>query len=76
MSQRADQIVDLVGQILPLSDYNSAYELVLQLRDLCEELTTGTDVSGDGAISLEEGEGGLEQIRQHLALMTAGEGLI
>ena len=76
VSERADQIVDLAGRILPMSDYNRAYTLVLQLRDLCEELTTGTDVSGDGAISLEEGEGGLEQIRQHLALMAEGEGLI
>ena len=75
MAQRADQIVDLAGQILPMSDYNQAYDLVLKLRDPVEELTTGADVSGDGAISLAEGEGGLEQVGQHMALMAEGEGL-
>ena len=76
VAQRVDQIVELAGQILPMSDYNGAFDLVLRLRDLCEGLTTGTDVSGDRAISLGEGEGGLEQIRQHMALMAEGEGLI
>ena len=75
VTQRADQIVDLAGQILPMSDYNRAYNLVLELRDLCEELTTGADLSGDGAISFGEGEGGLEQVRQHMGLMARGEGL-
>lgn len=75
VSERASQIVDLAGQILPMSDYNRAYNVVLQLRDLCEELTAGTDVSGDGAISLAEGEGGLEQVRRHMTLMAEGEGL-
>jgi len=73
VTQRALHIVELAGQILPMSDYNRAFNLVLQLRDLCEELTTGADVSGDGAISLSEG--GLEQVRQHMALMAEGEGL-
>jgi hypothetical protein len=74
VTRRVAQIVELAGQILPMSDYNRAFNLVLQLRDLCEELTTGADVSGDGVISL--GEGGLEQVRQHTALMAEGEGLI
>ena len=30
----------------------------------------------NGAISLEEGEGGLQQIQQHVALMAEGEGII
>lgn len=75
VAQRADQIVNLAGQILLMSDYNQAYDLVLKLRDPVEEVTTGADVSGDGAISLGEGEGGLEQVGQHVALMAAGEGL-
>ncbi len=75
VSQRADRIVELAEQVLPMSDYNRAYNLVLQIRDLCEELTTGADVSGDGAISWADGEGGLEQVRQHMALMAEGEGL-
>ena len=73
LTQRAEQIVEVAGQILPMSDYNRAYTLVLQLRDLCEELTTGVDISGDGAISLSEG--GLEQVRRHMGLMAEGEGL-
>ena len=75
VAQRADRIVELAGQIQPMSDYNRAYNLVLELRDLCEELTTGADISGDGAISFGEGEGGLEQARQHMELMARGEGL-
>lgn len=76
VTQRAEQIVDLGRQILSSGVYNRAYPLVEQLQVLCEELTTGTDVSDDGTISLEEGEGGIQQIQQHLALMVEGEGIL
>ncbi len=76
VTQRAEQIVDLARQILSSGVYTRAYPLVEQLQVLCEELTTGTDVSDDGDISLEEGEGGIQQIQQHLALMVEGEGIL
>lgn len=73
--QRVDRGVELAEQILTASDYLRASRIVGQLQALCEDLITGTDLSSDGTVSLEDGEGGLQQVRQHLALMADAEGL-
>lgn len=75
VSQRADQIVALARQVLSAGVYNEAYPLVQQLRDLGAEVIPGVDTSGDGAISLGEGEGGVEQIERHMALLVEAAGL-
>lgn len=74
VSQRADEIVALGEQILAAGDYLRASRLVGQMQALCEGLVTGVDSARDGTISLDEG--GLQHVRQHLALMADAEGLM
>jgi hypothetical protein len=73
VAQRVTEIVELAEQVLTTSDYNRAFGMVERLRRLCQQLTAGLDVSGDGSISLDEG--GLQHARQHMELMAQGEGL-
>jgi len=45
------------------------------MRVLAEELVSGRDANGDGTISWQEGEGGLDQVQQHMGFIAAAEGL-
>ena len=73
--QRADEVVGLARQVLAAGVYNEAYPLAQQLGDLGTELLTGADISGDGSISMGDGEAGLEQVERHMALLVEAEGL-
>ena len=72
-AERVDRIAAKVGEILAAGVYNLAYPLTDELVELAEALAAGTDASGDGTISLDEG--GLDQVERHLNLMAEGEGL-
>lgn len=75
VAQRADEIVAVVEQILAAESAGEAAPLVEELETLTGELVAGRDATGDGQISWQEGEGGLEHVEQHMGLMTSGEGL-
>ena len=42
---------------------------------LTAELQPGKDANADGRVGWQEGEGGLQQVEEHVKLMLAGEGL-
>jgi hypothetical protein len=44
-----------------------------QIVSLTEQLVAGADKNGDGRITWEEGEGGLQQAQEHVNLMLAAE---
>ncbi len=44
-----------------------------QLQATLETMMNGTDANGDGKITWEKGEGGLEQAAQHMGFMADGE---
>jgi hypothetical protein len=71
--QRADQIVSLAKQVQAATSAADAAALVSQIVSQCEQLTAGADANGDGRITWEAGEGGLQQIQQHVNLMLAAE---
>lgn len=75
VADRADEIVEVVGQIEDAYDYTEAGEHVQRLQTLVNQLTTGADADGDGQIGWQEGEGGLQHVEQHMELMARGEGL-
>lgn len=75
VAARADEIVEVVGQIEDAYDYTEAGEHVQRLQTLAEQLTTGADADGDGQVGWQEGEGGLQHVEQHMELMARGEGL-
>ncbi len=75
VSERAARIVELTDQVERASDYTAAAELVRQIRTLADQLVSGADLDGDGRISWGGGEGGLEQVRQHMTFMIEAEGI-
>jgi hypothetical protein len=72
--ERADAIAALAQKIRAASTAAEAAPLAAQMSTLCQQLTTGVDANGDGRISWETGEGGLDQALQHMQLMQKGEG--
>jgi hypothetical protein len=73
--ERADSIVALAKQIQAATSADEAAKLVGQLVSLTNQLTAGFDANGDGRITWQQGEGGLQQAQDHVNLMLAGEGL-
>jgi hypothetical protein len=71
--QRADQIVALAKQIQAATSATDAAALVSQMVSQCDQLMNGADANGDGRITWEAGEGGLQQVQQHVNLMLAAE---
>jgi hypothetical protein len=71
--QRADQIVALAKQIQAATSATDAAALVSQMVSQCDQLMAGADTNGDGRITWEAGEGGLQQVQQHVNLMLAAE---
>ncbi|MEO6876886.1 MAG: hypothetical protein ABI205_00290, partial [Gemmatimonadaceae bacterium] len=71
---RCDQIVALAKQVQAATDAPAAAALISQLVSLTSQLATGVDANGDGKITWEKGEGGLDQVQQHMNLMLAAEG--
>jgi hypothetical protein len=71
--QRADQIIALAKQIQAAASATDAAALVSQMVSQCDQLMAGADANGDGRITWEAGEGGLQQVQQHVNLMLAAE---
>jgi hypothetical protein len=70
----SDQIVQLGQQIDASTSASQAAPLVQQMQKLTAAIVSGTDANGDGRIGWQEGEGGLAQATQHMALLERGEG--
>jgi len=71
--QRSDQIIALAKQIQAATSAADAAALVSQMVSQCDQLMAGADANGDGRITWEAGEGGLQQVQQHVNLMLAAE---
>lgn len=72
---RSDQVVALAQRIQAATSAADAAPLVTQLVTLTQQLVAGADANGDGKVTWEQGEGGLQQAQDHLILMLAGEHL-
>jgi hypothetical protein len=70
--KRADQIIALAKQVQAATDAAAAAALVSQMASLCEQLIPGADANGDGRITWEDGEGGLQQAEEHVMLLLRG----
>lgn len=75
VARRADQIAELAARIAAAETAAVAAALVDEMRVLAEQLVSGRDANGDGTISWQEGEGGLDHVQQHMGFIAAGEGL-
>ena len=71
--QRVDSIIVLAKQVQAATDAAPAAALVNQIVSLTEQLIAGADANGDGRITWEAGEGGLQHAEQHVNLLLAAE---
>lgn len=70
---RADQVVALAQKVQRATSAAEAAPLVAQMATLAGQLMAGADANGDGRITWDAGEGGLQQADDHLQLMLKGE---
>lgn len=75
VAARATEMADLAERVAAARDYSTAEGLIEQMRRMAGQLTTGVDENGDGQIGWADGEGGLDQVEQHMGFIVAGEGL-
>lgn len=71
--ERADQIIALAQQVQNATSAADAANLISQIVSLTDQLVKGADTNGDGRITWEKGEGGLQQAQEHLTLMLGAE---
>ena len=50
-----------------------AAALLGQLVSVTAQIISGADMNGDGRVTWEQGEGGLQQAQDHMGLMLAAE---
>lgn len=75
VARRADEIASVVDEIQDAYDYTEAAGHVERLQTLVRQLTEGADANGDGEVTWQEGEGGLQHVERHMELMASAEGL-
>jgi len=71
--QRVDSIIVLAKQVQAATEAAPAAALVNQIVSLTEQLIAGFDANGDGRVTWEAGEGGLQHAEQHVNLLLAAE---
>ena len=66
---RIDQMLALAAQVRAATSAADAAKLVSQLASLGEQLVAGADANGDGRVTFEPGEGGMQHVDQHVKFM-------
>ena len=69
--ERAGAALAIAQKIQAATTAAEAAALVSQLTSAVEQLIAGVDLNGDGRISWDQGEGGLQQADEHVKLMLA-----
>ena len=70
---RADQVIAIARKIQQATTAKAAASLAGELQSLCDQLLAGSDLNADGRIGFDKGEGGLQQVQEHLTLLLNGE---
>ena len=73
--ERVKRIVERGQKVAEAKSANAALPFVREIKYLCDELLAGDDANGDGKVSWQEKEGGLDQSGAHMGFMTKGEGI-
>lgn len=72
---RTNEIVAMGQKVLAATSADDAAGHVQQIVLLADQLLVGVDANGDGEITWQEGEGGLNAAAKHMGIMAQGEGL-
>jgi hypothetical protein len=70
----SDDIVAIAQKILASTSLEEAQKLAAEMQTKAEQLTTGVDADGNGQISWNKPEGGLNQAQQHMGFMKMAAG--
>lgn len=70
----ADDIVAIAQKIRASTSLEEAQKLAAEMQTKAEQLTTGVDADGNGQISWNKPEGGLNQAQQHMGFMKMAAG--
>ncbi|MDE2796769.1 MAG: hypothetical protein OXL34_18285 [Gemmatimonadota bacterium] len=71
----AEAIQEKAAAIASATDLASAKEMAQEIGRLTKAILAGMDADGNGRVTWQEGEGGLDQAATHLRLMKEAEGL-
>jgi hypothetical protein len=71
VGERASAAVVIAQKVMSATTAAEAAALVSALTSAVEQLIAGVDLNGDGRITWEQGEGGLQQADEHIKLMLA-----
>ena len=66
---RIDQVLALATQVRAATSAADAAKLASQMASLAEQLVAGFDANGDGRVTFEVSEGGLQHVDDHVKLM-------
>jgi hypothetical protein len=66
---RIEQMLSLAAQVRAATSAADAAKLVSQLASLGEQLGGGADANGDGRVTFEKDEGGLQHLDEHVKFM-------
>ena len=69
--ERAGAALAIARKVMAATTPAEAAALVSQMTSAVEQLIAGVDLNGDGRITWEQGEGGLQQADEHVKLMLA-----
>ena len=69
--ERAGAALAIAQKVMAATTPAEAAALVSQMTSAVEQLIAGVDVNGDGRITWDQGEGGLQQADEHVKLMLA-----
>ncbi|MEQ8370768.1 MAG: hypothetical protein RIE31_11945 [Alphaproteobacteria bacterium] len=74
--ERSELLVAQALGVLAASSSRQAAPFARAAATLADQIIVGVDVNGDGQITWAAGEGGLNQVSQHMDLMVAGEDMM
>ena len=74
VGERASAALVIAQKVMAATTPAEAAALVSALASAVEQLIAGVDLNGDGRISWDQGEGGLQQAEEHVKLMLAPPG--
>jgi hypothetical protein len=69
VAERAGAALVIAQKVMTATTAAEAASLVSALTSAVEQLIAGVDLNGDGRITWEQGEGGLQQAEEHVKLM-------
>jgi hypothetical protein len=70
------RVIELGKQVQSANSAVEAAPMVAEIEVMTKTIMAGTDANGDGQVTWQENEGGLQQAAEHMQFMKEGEGMV